>query len=160
MRQRWWPLPVALAALGTLVVVGLTQGWLHGSPVVLPRALQVGSASVAPPRPQPAPVLPPANDPPPADGTVVAPARPVLSEQDGRAAAAPVPVPTGAIGEPVAGQAESGSSIGNTAAVASPSTTTSTGAPRESTTTTTFHWGTTTTTDDVTATAIATAIDR
>jgi len=143
--------------LGTIVVVGLTQGWLHSSPVVLPRALQIGApptAAAPAPDPQPVPVVPTTTGPQAADGTVVAAARPVLSEQAGRdSSVATVPPVPSAVVAPVFVPAATDPSGGNTDVLASPPTTTTTSTPA-ATTTTTVHWGTTTTTE------VGSGIDR
>ena len=75
LRDRWWPLPGVLAVVGTLSLVALTQGWVRGNPVVLPRAVEIRVPA------QRSHDVSATTDPSPAEATVVSPALPVVREK-------------------------------------------------------------------------------
>src|SRR5579862_9794471 len=92
LKDRWWPLPGVLAVVGTLVLVGIAQGWVRSSQVVLPQSVQIG----APPAPAKTTTTTTASTVPPEDGIVVAAARPVLGETTGTSPVARGSVPAAA----------------------------------------------------------------
>ncbi len=150
LRDRWWPVPGVLAVVGTVVLVGLSQGWVFTSSVVLPENVQIGAPPAAShATTTTAPV-------PPKDGIVVATARPVVGENAGTVPAArgtpsaAVPPASADVANPgeAANEAPSSPDSVTTTTLIDPPTTTLPQSPTTTTTSTTRPQSTTTTTDD------------
>ena len=145
LKDRWWPLPGVLAVIGTVILVGLSQGWVFTSSVVMQRNVQVGAPPTQPHATTTSTTVPPE------DGVVVGTARPVLGEGAAEPQAARSPAPTAPDGSQVPA-ANPGPAANDVASSNDPVTTTTVIEPPTTslspTTTTTQPWSTTSTTDD------------
>ena len=145
LKDRWWPLPGVLAVVGTVVLVGIAQGW-GTSQVVLPPSVQIGAPAV----PVKATTTTTAAPVPPRDGIVVAAARPVLGQSTGASSVGEgsAPAPAAAPSASPDPTADTGEAANQGASSIAPVPTTLPPPTTVPPSTTTSRPGTTTTTDD------------